>query len=209
MRLNKSIRNQLVRYASTLIDNETCEKENLAFVELKTEQLRATALRLVLSNCPAEDVKVLKKYNKVNTFSGNDDGYSSIINLNSNTSWSTCNWQRYYRLQLKTDEIVHLPGNAMPIKPSHPFWDDMAKLELLKDKNIQHLKDRLRPYTNLIHGSTSLKQIILAWPEAVNAPIAEAIQLPARLSASDTEAISNDMFARAIPKEKSDDERPI
>lgn len=199
MRLNKIIRNHLITHAHTLIANE--KGELLLDKKLATdkENLRTAAIRIIRTKCPPEHVKILKKYNYITTYKA-ESGRLPWLYLNAIQEWGQTNYQCRYAFQIQEGEQISLPNHNVPLRPDHPFWKDKQSVEQQKHERDMHLSKRLRPYTNLIHSSTTMKQVLATWPEAAEANCGGHKQLPARLSDSDTKAIEHDAITRMLLK---------
>lgn len=203
------IREQLYAYAKKLFLEEPVEKQKLADLAKEEESLRLAAIRLVQAACTPEDVAVLKKFGSIEVkIPPNDErsiSHNGWLCLHQQESWTRYpNRKTCYQIKLKYgDPVLSVPNTNVPLRAGHPFWTDMGELKKKRNVLIQHRDDRLRAYYNVIYdkNTTTMKKLIELWPEAADADIVAKVQLPSRITKSDTTTILQDVARRQAARE--------
>ena len=207
MRLTKQIRLDLIQYASDLVKNEPREQKTSEALDARQAKLRATAWALITKAIPAKERAILEKYGRVIDPSSLPDytrRYYLTLYLSRTNQWLTPNPDDQYKFVINETDLsaleahksISLPSNWLPVPKESPFWHEVDAVNLKVREYSSHLITRVQPYVHLITSCNTMKQILKAWPEAIDANLGGSRTL-AVLSTSDSEAIGNDMFSRA------------
>ena len=231
VRLNNTIRANLIKEAEKLVlcDPTFKQKRDALLAERKT--LWRMGLLFIKHSITEDEIKVLSKFgfhtykykgapvelhsqykdaieywkydHNRNVYMHSESNCHYVGNLKwvciSASNSHQHNPHKYIRLPITED--VQTARSGICIDPSHMFWKDVDKYEKNLEAFKKQIANKMQPYRNLIKSSTTTKQLLEVWPEAIKfLPTANntAKLLPAVVTESDKEAIRKDMISRTV-----------